>query len=120
MIIDAIKVAQIVQREIEAYRVPAPHPQQLGVPLPPEWFLEQLAAMRKAVVSPYQLNVTDHWSDPEKQITRTVWIVADDHDGTLLAYDPSPDGDFVLVWCHADQDALANIRGDAVGCFQSR
>jgi hypothetical protein len=51
---------------------------------------------------------------------RSVWIVADDANGTLLAYDPTSEGDFALVWRRPDQDALSNIRRDAIGCFLSR
>ena len=46
-------------------------------------------------------------------------MIAQDAD-TPLAYDPDPEGDFVLIFRDAPQPALSNIRGDAVGCFMSR
>lgn len=75
--------------------------------------------MRQALVSPYLLEANDYEADAGGA-SRSVIVVADDAQESLLAYDPHPDGDFVLVWRRPDQMALSNIRGDAVGCFLSR
>jgi hypothetical protein len=64
--------------------------------------------------------VADHGARSEEVELRTVIVVADDGDQTLVAFDPSPDGNFVLVWRREDRNAISNIRGDAVGCFLSR
>ncbi|HEY1929225.1 MAG TPA: hypothetical protein VGG92_17315 [Caulobacteraceae bacterium] len=116
----ATELARLVAAEVENFQIPEPHPLQLGSPLSPEWFEAGLAEMRQALVPPFQLDAKDYDTAPDTVLTRTVWIVADDTNGTLLAYDPTSEGDFALVWRHPDQDALSNIRGDAVGCFLSR
>ncbi|MDB5429461.1 MAG: hypothetical protein JWP35_577 [Caulobacter sp.] len=117
---DANQLAQNVLREIDAFRPPPRHPKQLGVALPPEWFEAGVAEMREALVPPYPLQVLDYDSQPGAVIEREVWIVADDGDSTLLAFDPGPFNDFALIWRHEKGPALSNIRGDAVGCFLSR
>ena len=116
---DFQQLACQVRNEIESYVVPAPHPDQLGTPLPPEWYEAGLREMRAALVEPYNQEVADHHTRPGEVLTRTVAIVADDGDQTLLAYDPNPEGDFVLVWRPANEKGISNIRGDAVGCFLS-
>jgi hypothetical protein len=117
---DAASISRIVLAEISDFRAPGPQPDQLGLPLPPEWFHRGLREMKRALVPPVEQEVLDYDTSPGSVLTRRVWVVADDGEGTLLVYDPHPEGDFALVWRHADQHALSNIRGDAVGCFLSR
>jgi hypothetical protein len=118
---EANELAQSVATEIEEFEIPLqPRPGQLGVQLPPEWFVAGLAAMRAALVAPYRLEALDYDTTPGAVLRRSVWIVADDRDGTLLAYDPMPNGDYALIWRLENGDAISNIRGDAVGCFLSR
>ncbi len=76
--------------------------------------------MRDALVPPFRVDANDYETTPGSVLTRSVWVVADDRGGTLLAYDPNDEGDFVLLWRRPDQIAVSNIRGDAVGCFLSR
>jgi hypothetical protein len=114
------QLARQVASAIETYGVPDPHREQLGSPLPPEWFEAGLAAMRCALIPPYLVEVKDFDTEPGRTLSRNVVVVADDAVETLLAFDPNPAGDFVLVWRRPDQLALSNIRGDAVGCFLSR
>ena|ERR1700761_3871481 len=114
---DAASLAEVVRAEIEGFQVPEPHPQQLGSPLPPEWFAQQLAEMRLALVEPYSLEMPDgRYPD---QDAKSVWVVAQDED-ILLAYDPAPEGDFVLIFRDAPKPGLSPVRGDAVGCFMAR
>lgn len=113
-------LARQVASAIETHRVPGPHPAQLGSPLPPEWFEAGLAEMRRALVQPYLVEVMDFDTEPDTTPSRNVVVVADDAADSLLAFDPNPAGDFVLVWRRPDELALSNIRGDAVGCFLSR
>lgn len=120
MLFDFNQLARRVAEEVETYVIPEPHPEQLGSVLPAAWFEAGLAEMRQALVAPYPLEVNDYDSEPGSVLTRSVIVVADDKAGTLVAFDPDPAGDFVLVWTHPDQMALSNIRGDAVGCFLSR
>jgi len=118
---EAYELARRVVAEIEKYEVPLePAPGQLGSQLPPEWFEAGLADMRAALVAPYQLEASDHDITPGAVILRSVWIVGDDNRGTLLAYDPTPGGDYVLLWRANSGHAVSNIRGDAVGCFLAR
>ena len=112
-------LARQVRDEIGSYVVPPPHPDQLGTPLPPEWYEAGLLEMQAALVEPYSQEVADHHIRPGEVLTRTVVIVADDGDQALLAFDPNPDGDFVLVWRPEKENGISNIRGDAVGCFLS-
>jgi len=114
------QLAHQVASEVEAYRVPPSHPDQLGSPLPLEWFERGLAEMRSALVRPYPIDVVDLEAKSDGAPSRSVIVVADDRAETLLAFDPAPDGDFALVWRRVDGLVLSNIRGDAVGCFLSR
>jgi hypothetical protein len=111
-------VAARVRGEIDAFVLPEPHPDQLGAPLPPEWFAAGLEAMRAALVEPYFLIADGDGRYPEKGALRVV-IVAED-DETLLAFDPDPEGDFALIFRSAARFGLSPIRGGAVDCFLSR
>jgi hypothetical protein len=115
--VDPGSLAQFVRHEIEAFKVPAPHRQQLGSPLPPSWYVKQLAEMKAALVEPYLIEMSDgRVADRE---VRPVWVVAEDA-YILLAYDPDREGDFALIFRDAPQPVLSPIRGDAIGCFMSR
>jgi hypothetical protein len=116
---DFQNLARQVRDEIDSFGVPAAHPDQLGKPLPPEWYEAGLLEMRAALVEPYSQEVADHHMRPGEVLVRTVVIVADDGDQALLAFDPNPDGDFALVWRPERENGISNIRGDAVGCFLS-
>ena len=118
---EAYEIARRVAAEIEEYEVSLePAPGQLGSQLPPEWFEAGLADMRAALVAPYPLEALDYDVSPGAVVTRSVWIVAGDTGGILLAYDPTPEGDYVLLWPSNSSHAVSNIRGDAVGCFLAR
>ena len=60
MAMDFQQLACQVRDEIDSYVVPAPHPDQLGTPLPPEWYGGRLLEMRDALVEPYNQEVADH------------------------------------------------------------
>lgn len=109
-----------VRQDLDAYEIPAHHPEALGSPLPREWFERGLAEMRAALVEPYLAEVQDFNAAQGGAFTRQVPIVADDGDIMLLAFDPRPDNDFALVGREGDLLKIYNIRGDAVGCFLSR
>jgi hypothetical protein len=115
--VDAVSLAELVRREMEGFEVREPHPLQLGSPLPPASYAEQLAEMKSALVEPYRIEMPDGRRVSDG--ARPVWVVAEDAD-TLLAYDPDPEGDFVLIFRDAPEPALSPVRGDAVGCFMSR
>jgi hypothetical protein len=117
-----LKVAQIVREEIEGFVIPEPDPRQLGLPLPPEWFVQQMREMRDALVEPYFAENEGDGRFPRSlpRITpRRVIIVAEDED-ILVAYDPDPDGDFALIFRSASGFGLSPIRGRAIDCFMSR
>jgi hypothetical protein len=109
-------IAERVRRDVEGYLPPDPNPQQLGTPLSQDWFDKELTEMRSLLLSePYFLEVPAEHSDE----LRRVVIVAED-EWALLAWDPDPEGDFVLIFRSAPKPGLSNIRGDAVGCFLAR
>jgi hypothetical protein len=112
-------VAARVRAEIDAFVLPEPHPDQLGAPLPPEWFAAELNAMRAALVEPYFLIADGDGRYPEKKSALRVVIVAEE-DETLLAFDPDPEGDFALIFQSAARFGLSPIRGGAVDCFLAR
>ena len=112
MTVDPEAVAARVLAELEAYGVPEHDPRALGTPLPPEWFIENLGKMRDSLVAPYPLRL--EWA------ARDVLVVADDKEGSLLAYDPGEEGEFALLLRENNQIYDCHVRGDAVGCFLSR
>jgi len=114
---DHAALAEEVLRELDAFVPTLPNSQQLGVALPPEWFAAGIDRMRGSLVAPYTLMVDDAEISPGQVSTRAVVIVADDQNQALLAFDPNPDGDFIVVWRRPGVLALSHIRGDAVGCF---
>jgi hypothetical protein len=52
----------------------------------------------------------------EKAAVRRCAVVADDGNGTLLAFDPD-DEEFVLIQMGKESLESFGVRGDAVGCF---
>ena len=117
---EGLTLAQTVAAAIEAFEIPLkPAPGQLGSQLPPEWFEDRLREMQAALVEPYALQVFDSHAKPGKTLKKTVEVVADDREGTLVAFDPEPEGDFALIWRSGGQNWVSNIRGDVVGCFLS-
>jgi hypothetical protein len=105
-------LAARVREELEGYAVPVRDPRALGTALPPEWFAENLSKMRESLVAPYKLRL--EWA------ARDVFVVADDGDGSLVAYDPCEEGEFALLLRENDQIYDCHVRGDVVGCFLSR
>lgn len=118
MIVDLTFLAMRVRREVNDFAILAPRPDQLGVPLPAAWFEEGLHHLRNALVDPYWAEPRYCWT--ESETPHAVVVVADDAEDYLLAFDPTPEGDFVLVYRRGGELAITNIRGDAVGCFLSR
>lgn len=117
---DAPALTKRVAAAIEAFEIPRePAPGQLGAQLPPEWFKDRLQEMRAALVEPYPLQAFDSHAEPGRTLTKTVAVVADDREGTLLAFDPQTEGDFALIWRSGGKNWVSNIRGDAVSCFLS-
>ena len=115
-------IGQQVVAEIDAFVVPAPRPDQLGEPLPAEWFAQQLDEMRAALIEPYVVEIDGDGRSPggiPRPTPRRVVVVAEDDD-ILLAYDPDPDGDFALIFKSASGFGVSPIRGGAVDCFMSR
>ena len=115
-------ISQLVVTEIEAFVVPASHPEQIGEVLPGHWFAQQLEEMSTALVEPYLVEIDGDGRFPgsiPKPVPRQVFIVAEDDD-IFLAYDPDPDGDFALIFKSAPGFGVSPIRGQAVDCFMSR
>ena len=127
MEVDLVRLAEEVREELDAFVTPSPNPAALGTPLPPEWYAMELAAMRKSLVPPYWIQMRDLDPSLGRLVILNVVVVADDGDGTLVAYDPQNQGEFVLAQRGADPDAergvgivSCGVRGDVVGCFLSR
>ncbi len=117
---DLKALAARVAADIESYEIPAPHPQQLGSALPPEWFDEHLGLMRKGLVEPYWADVEGYDRVSGAPCPHKLVIVVDDGDGTYLAFDPQPnEDDFAMVGTENGQLKLYNIRGAAVDCYLS-
>jgi hypothetical protein len=112
-----------VQVELDAYEVPEPHPEVIGSPLPLSWFTGRLAKMRTALVMPRAAKIRDCVKGIGELFIVDVVIVADDGQGTIIAYDPQADT-FVLATTDPDPDQIrgvdavsCGIRGSAVDCF---
>jgi hypothetical protein len=115
-------VRRRVEKEIDDYRY-AYVPGLVGKPLSEEKVQAHLAALRAALVEPYLAKVARRDTFPaigrsNPEISECV-IVADDGQGTLLAYDPST-CEFLLVAKSGPMLASFGITGDAVGCFMAR
>jgi hypothetical protein len=117
---DLKALAERVSAGIDAYEIPARHPQQLGSVLPPEWFEEHLGNMRKGLVQPYWADVEGYDRISGEPRPHKLVIVVDDGNGVYLAFDPQPDeDDFAMVGTENGLLKLYNIRGDAVDCYLS-
>lgn len=119
------QLRQKVLAELDAYEVPEPHPEAMGLPLPPSWFSDRLAEMRTALVMPRAAKIRDGAEGTDELVVIDVVIVADDGQGTIVAYDPQADT-FVLATPDPDPDKIrgvdavsCGIRGSAVDCFLS-
>jgi hypothetical protein len=121
------QLASIVRTELESYAPPQLRPGALGEPLPASWFETKLAEMRRSLVDPYWTDIRDEDSASRKLVVLKVAVVADDGAGSLVAFDPRGEGEFVLAQRDADPDAArgvgivsCGVRGDVVGCFLAR
>ena len=112
--VDLAALALRVRSDVETYVVPERHPEQVGSPLPSEWFEAGLAQMRAALVEPYWVEMLDG-----EEALRKVAVVADDSGHALVAFDPLTE-EFVLGGWHDGRLGSWNVRGDAVGCFLAR
>lgn len=95
--------------------------------MPAEWFEAGLAEMRTSLVSPYWIQMRDLDPQTGELVILKVAVVADAGDGTLVAFDPTGEGEFVVAALDPDPvvtrgiDAVScGFRGDAVECFLSR
>ena len=121
MPVDLQWLARQVRDEVDTYAFPPVQPGALGEPLPKEWWERALADMREALVAPFWVTVNDGHVAPGDNPVREVVVVADDGaDQFLMAFDPNPEGDYVLLLRGSDRHAVSSIRGDAVGCFLAR
>jgi hypothetical protein len=128
MTVNLAQLASQVKEDLDAYEVPQTHPSTaLGSPLPASWYEAGLAAMRTSLVEPYWTKLRDLDPDSRKLVILDVVVVADDGDGSLVAFDPMDQGGFVLALREPDPEAgrgintvSCGVRGDAVGCFLSR
>lgn len=114
-----------VEAELNAFIVPAHHPEALGLPLPPSWFLDRLVEMRAALVIPHSAKIRDTDEETGTLVIIDVIIVVDDQAGVIVAYDPKADT-FVLAVPDPDQDRIrgvnavsCGVRGRAVDCYLS-
>lgn len=119
------ELRQKVQAELDDYEIPEPHPEAVGLPLPSSWFSGRLAEMRAALVMPHASKIRDCAEDTGELVIVDVAIVADDGQGTIVAYDPAADT-YVLASIDPDPDkargvdvVACGIRGTAVDCFLS-
>lgn len=119
------KLRQKVLAELDAYEVPEPHPEAMGLSLPPSWFSDRLAEMRTALVMPRAAKIRDGAEGTGELVIVDVVIVADDEQGIIVAYDPQADT-FVLATPDPDPDRIrgvdavsCGVRGNAVDCFLS-
>jgi hypothetical protein len=127
MELDLSRLANDVSDELAAYVVPPRDAAAVGTPLPDEWYASALAAMKSSLVPPYWTKMRD--IDPCSQglTILDVVVVAEDAEGSLVAFAPLAGGEFVLASREPDPDRAravdvvsCGVRGDAVGCFLSR
>lgn len=118
-----IDLWQKVAAELDGYSAPEPHPEAIGSHLPPSWLSGRLAEMRTALVMPRAAKVRDCVEETGELIIVDVMIVADDGEGTIVAYDLQADT-FVLASIDPDPDQTravdavsCGVRGSAVDCF---
>ncbi len=118
--IDLKPIADQVRDAVDGYVVSEHRPDQLGTPLPPEWFERGLIEMRAALVEPYWAEMRDYDAVSRAVVRRSVVVVADDGDGSLVMFDPGAGGDFALALREGGGIVSCGVRGDAVGCFLAR
>lgn len=125
MDLDLTRLAREVSEKLVKYEVPPRSGREVGYPLPDDWFASRLAAMNAALVAPYWTNMRDGDPKTDMLVVRHVVVVADEH-GSLVAFDPSGEGTFVLALRDSDPDrdrgvdvVSCGVRGEAVDCFLS-
>jgi hypothetical protein len=101
---DTRNLRRTIEQEIDSY-VYQHHPAAVGTPMPQEWVIQQLAAMRAALVDPAArlVEIRDTVAQMRGEaapLMRECFLVADDREGYELYF--------------------FNVRGDAVGCFMAR
>jgi hypothetical protein len=113
----------LVEAEIDSYVAPEHHSEAMGSALPSSWFSDRLAEMRAVLVPPLAAKIRDLDEETGQLVIVDVVIVADDEEGTIVAYDPKADS-FVLVARDPDRDQIravdyvsCGVRGSAVDCF---
>jgi hypothetical protein len=111
-----------VESEIENYQCPS-SPNSIGTPWSDQKIATELAVMRAAILEPYWVEVelrdTLEQIDAERETRRACVVVADDRDGTLLAFDPTENRFVLVVRCETGLITIG-VRGDAVGCLMAR
>jgi hypothetical protein len=119
---DTRNLRRTIEQEIDSY-VYQHHPAAVGNPMPQEWVIQQLAAMRAALVEPVArlVQIRDTVAQQRGEAApfmRECFLVADDKEGYELYFDPASN-DFVLAYS-GNPPSTFNVRGDAVGCFMAR
>jgi len=127
MDVDLAHLAARVRASLDTYVAPDRHAAAVGEALPPEWFETGLAEMQASLVSPYWIQMRDLDPTSGKLVILRVAVVADAGDGSLVAFDPVAEGEFVVAALDTDPDVARGIdavscgfRGDVVECFLSR
>jgi hypothetical protein len=119
---DLRELRQRVESAIEHYHYPT-SANTVGAPWTRPRIEAKLAVTRTAVLDPYWVDVefrdTHEQIDAESKEVRMCAVVADDGNGTVLAFDPT-DNEFLLAIRCEDDLVTIGVRGDAVGCFMSR
>jgi len=120
-------LAAEVRASLNTYTLPEHSPDAVGEALPPEWFENGLAEIRASLVSPFWIEMRDLDPQSGELVILKVAVVADAGDGSLVAFDPTAEGEFVVVAREPDPNVARGIgavscgyRGDAVDCFLSR
>ena len=127
MELDLTRLANDVSEELAAYVAPPRDAAAVGSPLPGQWYATELAAMRTSLVPPYWTKMRDINPGSQSLVILDVAVVADDAEGSLVAFDPLAGSEFVLALRDPDLDRAravdvvsCGVRGDPVSCFLSR
>ena len=111
-----------VKAALDGYEYSAPG-NTIGNPMSDKSVQAGLDEMRAALVQPYWLDVELRDSFEQTKMatapTRRGAVVADDHKGVLLLFDPVEE-EYVLAQRTDRGFATFGVRGDAVGCFLAR
>jgi hypothetical protein len=111
-----------IEAEIATYVYAVPDG-AVGAPMPAAWVVAQLKELQSALVDPVlrviavKDSIEQALGRAEPELRECV-LVADDHEGYELYYDPAEDN-FVLAYSGSPPTTF-NVRGDAVGCFMAR